>query len=332
MNLMLTTGVGGMGGAGGMAMGNQTVNLSNILTGWNTGPFAFSVPFVLVAIALLYLRAARDRSAQARDHAETYPDQNDRLAVWSRWRSASFMAGLAAIELALGSSVATLAASHFPAHIFQHLLLMMIAPPLLALGAPMTLMLQTSSRATKRRLLACLHSRAFAAIAHPIPVFFLYYGSMFAFFLSPALGFAMDNMDLMDVINIGFFLGATLFWWPMVGLDPVPRWNMSSGIKILNLLIGVPFESFLAVALLMEKSPVASMYSLASIHTGGGVLWVMAELLTAAAMMPVFVQWSRADARLGRRIDARIDAGMSVEPVAIAGHGLANTMKSLRRG
>lgn len=317
-------------GTGGMHMGPQVVDAHSILTSWAVGPFAFAVAVVLVAVAVWYLRAVRRRTARTRDRAGTQAARTH--LPWPRARSLSFLAGLAVIEIAVGSSVATLSDSHFTAHILQHLCLMMIAPPLLALGAPMTLLLQTSSRPTKRRLLTALHSPAFAVITHPVPVFFAYYASMFAFFLSPALGYAMNTMWLMDIWNIFFFAGATLFWWPMVGTDPIPRWNMSPGFKLLNLMIGVPFESFLAIALLMKADPAAPMYSLSSTHTGAGILWALSELLTVAAIAPIFVQWTKADARMAKRIDARIDAGESMAPAPMEGHGLAATMKSLRRG
>ena len=329
--MVTMAGMGGMG-MGGTGMGSQAVTVHNVLTGWADGPFSFAVAVVLIAVAGWYLKAAQRRTVRARELARTYPGRSHLPRPWPRARTVSFLAGLAVIEIALGSAVATLSDSHFTAHILQHLCLMMIAPPLLALGAPMTLLLQTSSRLTKRRLLVALHSRLFAVITHPVPVFFAYYGSMFAFFLSPALGYAMDNMWLMDIVNLFFLAGATLFWWPMVGIDPIPRWNMNPGFKLINLMLGVPFESFLAIALLMEAAPVAPMYSLSSTHTGAGVLWTLSELFTVASLAPIFVQWTKADARMAKRIDARIDAGEAMVPPPVEGHGLAATMKSLRRG
>lgn len=309
----------------GTGMGSQSLDAHNLLTGWALSPFPIAVAVVLVLVAAWYVRAARVRSARAALRSvESRP--------WPWHRTVAFLAGLAVIEIALGSSVATLTGSHFPAHILQHLFLMLIAPPLLALGAPMTLLLQTSTRPTKRRLLAGLHSAPFAVLSHPVPVFFLYYASMFAFFLTPALGYAMDHMWLMDLINLGFLGGATLFWWPMVGLDPIPRWGLSPGFKFLYLLVGVPFESFLAIALLMDASPAAPMYSLSSTHTGAGVLWALSELLTALSLIPVFVQWTRSDARLAQRLDAVLDAGGTLSPPPMEGHGLSATLKALRRG
>jgi putative membrane protein len=195
----------------------------------------------------------------------------------------------------------------------------------------MTLALQTSQRPTKRRLLAVLQSKPFQLISNPIPVFFLYYLSMYAFFLTGALGYAMTHMWVMDLINLGFLAGATLFWWPMVGIDPIPHWNMNPGLKLLNLLIGVPVESFLGVALLMNSTPAAPMYSLATTHLGGGVLWVATEVATVAALVPIYSQWTRADARAARRIDARLATGQPLPPPVFDGHGLFATLKSLRR-
>ena len=302
-----------------MPMGRTAppIDLHTVVTDWQTGPFPLGVAVVLAAVAGWYLWRVRRLARRGR--------------AWSRWRTAAFLAGLASVEVALGSSVASLSNFTFTAHIVQHLLLMIVAPPLAALGAPMTLLLQTSGRPTKRRVLRALHSRPFGVVSHPLPVFFLYYLSMYAFFLSGALGFAMDRMWLMDLINLGFLGGATLFWWPMVGLDPIPGGGISPGLKIINLLIGIPIESFLGISLLEKSAPVAAMYSLATTHFGGGVLWAGSEVANIGGLLPIYLQWVRADARAARRIDARLDAGQPAAP-AVEGVGMAATLKSLRRG
>ena len=306
-----------MGGMSGMSgMGAPPVDWHTVLSAWQVSPFPCLIAALLALIALWYINATRELAERGRR--------------WPVSRTASFVGGLVAIEVALQSSVAVLSRSIFTAHIIQHLLLMVVGPPLLALGAPMTLALQTSTRVTKRRLLKVLHSRVFGVISHPVPVFFAYYLSMYAFFLTGALGYAMEHMWLMDLINLGFLGGATLFWWPMVGLDPIPRWRMNPGLKLLNLLIGIPVESFLGIALLIQTSPAAPMYTVSGTHTGGGVLWAVSELSTVAALLPMFVQWTRADARAGRRADARLAAGQ-VPLAPIDGHGLSATFRAMRR-
>ncbi len=269
----------------------------NVITHWEFSPFALLVLVAVMTAGAWYLRAQWAVNLRGRH--------------WSGKRTVSFIAGLVAIDIALQSPVAAFTMSYFQAHVVQHLLLMVIAPPLLAMGAPMTLALQTSSRTTKVRLLKILNSKPFQILTHPVPVWFLYYFSMFAFFLTFALNFAMLHMWAMDLINVGFLFASTLFWWPIIGLDPIPHWQMSHGARLTNLLIGIPVESFLALALMSNARPAASMYSLASTHSGAGILWIGAELFTVIALIPVFIQWVRLEERKGARYDAQLDAEMA---------------------
>jgi cytochrome c oxidase assembly factor CtaG len=94
----------------------------------------------------------------------------------------------------------------------------------------------------------------------------------------------------------------------MIGLDPIPRWGASYPLRIVNLLIGVPLESFLAIALLSSRQTIAPMYSLSSTHAGAGVLWVLTELLTVVAVIPIYFQWMASEDRKTAREDARLDA------------------------
>ncbi len=278
-------------------MGRIALNLHTVTTRWEFSPFPILIVTLAVVAGLWYVRAQWALSARGRQ--------------WSGKRTFAFLTGLAGIVIALESPVATFTMEYFQAHVIQHLLLMLIAPPLLAMGAPMTLALQTSSRPGKIRLLAFLNSGPFRVLTHPLPVWILYYFSMFAFFLTFALGFAMNHMWVMDLVNLAFLFASTLFWWPIVGLDPIPHWQMSHGVRMANLLIGVPIESFLALALLNNSRPAASMYTLNSTHSGAAILWVGAELLTFIALIPVFLQWLRFEERKTARLDAQLDAELA---------------------
>jgi putative copper resistance protein D len=278
-------------------MARVSLSSHTALTRWEFSPFAVLILVAAVAAAVWYLRAQWSLSARGRH--------------WSAKRTMAFLSGLVGIVIALQSPVASFTMEYFQAHVIQHLLLMIIAPPLLAMGAPMTLALQTSSRSGKIRLLALLNSRPFKILTHPLPVWFLYYFSMFAFFLTFAINYAMLHMWVMDLVNVGFLFASTLFWWPLVGLDPVPHWQMSHGLRMVSLLVGVPIEAFLALALLSDSHPVASMYTLSSTHAGAAILWVGAELFTFLALIPVFVQWVRSEERKTAREDARMDAELA---------------------
>jgi len=278
-------------------MAHVGFSLHNALTHWEFSAFPVSVLVVLIAIAIWYLRADWQLAARGRR--------------WSGWRTASFMSGLVAVDLALQSPVAAMTATYFQAHVLQHLLLMVVGPPLLALGAPSTLLLQTSSRRTKQRWLEVLRSAPFAAVSHPVVVWALYYGAMFVFFLTPILNFAMLHMWVMDLINVGFLFGATLFWWPMVGVDPIIHWKMSYPARMLNILLGSGVEAFLGVAILNSHRPLASMYTLSSSKTGGGILWATTEIVTLGAFVPIFLQWMHSEQRVALRSDARIASSVS---------------------
>jgi putative membrane protein len=284
------------------SMSRVPLSAHNALTQWEFTPFALLVLVVVISAAVWYLRAEWAVGLRGRR--------------WSRKRTVSFLAGLVAVDLALQSPVAVFTSDYFQAHVIQHLLLMVVAPPLLAMGAPMTLALQTSSRRTKVRLLGLLNSRAFRAVTHPVPVWILYYFSMFAFFLTFALNFAMLHMWVMDLVNVGFFLASTLFWWPIIAVDPIPHWQMGHGARLVSLLIGVPVESFLALALLSATRPAASMYTVASTHSGAAILWIGAELFTFLALIPVFIQWVRFEERKQARSDALMDAELAAQAAA----------------
>ena len=263
--------------------------LHNVLIRWNLSAFALCSIAVLIAIAVWYLGAEWRLALRGRR--------------WPVARTLSFLAGLLVAALAVSSSVAVLAMSYFQAHVVQHLMLMVVAPPLLALGAPSTLLLQTASRTTKERWLSVLRSQPFRALTHPVVVWFFYFGVMFVFFLTPLINVAMHHMALMDALNVGFLFGGTLYWWPMVGVDPIVHWKMSYGMRLLNLLIGSAVEAFLGVAILAAAHPAATMYTLSSTHSGGALLWVSTEVSTLGGFIPIFIQWIRAEERLGARAD-----------------------------
>jgi len=277
----------------GSALLRSPMAITTSLTAWQWSAFPTTVLIILVLLGAWYLRARwilglRDRT-------------------WSNWKTLSFLVGLLAIDLALQSPIVVDAMAHFQTHVIQHLLLMVVAPPLLALGAPSTLLLQTASRATKVRWLHILRSRTFALISHPLSAFFLYFGVMAIFFLTPLINVSMQHMALMDVMNVIFLLGAALYWWPMIGLDPIVHWKMTYGARMLNILLGSAVEAFLGVAIIAASHPIASIYTVNDTHSGGALLWVSTEFITLGAFLPIYIQWTRSDERAGKRADRDLE-------------------------
>ena len=133
----------------------------------------------------------------------------------------------------------------------QHVLLMLVAAPLLALAAPITLLLRVTSPGTRRRwILPVLHSRVVRFIGVPgrRP------GSMFAAMMwaahfSPLFNAALEDPLVHDLEHALFLAGALLFWWPAVALDPAP-WRMSHPVRIGYLFMQMTQNTFLAVVIL----------------------------------------------------------------------------------
>jgi putative membrane protein len=272
----------------------------NALTLWQWNPFSLVVAAALIVLAYWYLRADWELASRGRR--------------WPGGRTLAFLAGLIVVDAALQSPVATFANSYFQAHVVQHLLLMVAAPLLLALGAPSTLLLQTASRQTKTRWLKILRSRPFMVVSNPAVAWFFYIGVMFVFFLTPLINVAMLHMPLMDVFNLAFLMGGCLYWWPIIDVDPIVHWRMEYGAKMLNVLVGGFPDVLIGLAIISARAPIASMYTLASTHAGGGLLWTSTEFVSLFGCVPILLQWMHSDDRVNARQAAKDSRNAS--PVA----------------
>jgi putative copper resistance protein D len=229
---------------------------------------------------------------------------------WPVRRTVPFLSGLAVIAIATQTGVGAYDTTYFTAHVVQHLLLGMLGPVLLALGAPVTLGLQASSRKTHRRLLKILHSRAVRALTHPLTAWALFGGSMFALYFTKLYADTLHNNALHDLVHLHFVLVGCLFFWLVVGLDPTPHRLPYAG-RLLYVVVALPFHTILGVALVTQTRLIAPGITLTDQQTGAGLLWSAGEALGLIAMMVVAVQWMNAEEREAARHDRQLDAAVS---------------------
>lgn len=213
--------------------------------------------------------------------------------AWSPARSLTFAGAIATIVVATQSGVATHEADRFAVHMVQHVLLGMLAPALLALSAPVTLLLQSGRPATTLLARRLLRSRAGALAANPILTWAVFGGSLVGLYLTSALDVAARNDAVHAAIHAHVFVAGCLFLWPLIGSDVLPH-RLAHGARLLVVLVAVPFHAFLGVALTTASSPVApaAYPNLADQRTAAGVLWASGELLTLAVAAVVFQRWS----------------------------------------
>lgn len=151
-----------------------------------------------------------------------------RAASWKGWRTAVFAAGLALVAAALMGPIAAWAATDFRGHMVQHLLIGMLAPLGLVLGAPMTLLLRSLPAARARRLTGLLRRRAAHAVANPVTALVLSTGGMIVLYCTPLYRLATVSGWPHAAVHAHFLLSGCLFAWVIAGPDPAraapPSW------------------------------------------------------------------------------------------------------------
>jgi putative membrane protein len=238
----------------------------------------------------------------------------DRGRRWPWRRRAPYLAGLVVLLMATQSGLAAADTTSFTAHVIQHLLLGMAAPVLLALGAPVTLALQSSRRELRAHLIKILHSPPVRVLTHPVTAWAAFGGSMFALYFTGLYATTVRSVPLHDLTHLVFALSGCLFFWPVVGLDPLPH-RLPYGGRMLYVLVALPFHTILGVALVTQTKLIAPGLTLSDQQTGAAILWTAGEMLGLVAMMIVAAQWMTAEEREAVRQDRRLAAAVPTAPV-----------------
>src|SRR4051794_38493783 len=179
--------------------------------------------------------------------------------AWPWWRSLAWFGGTASLFAVTGTWFNGYSMLLFSVHMTQHMVLSMIAPLLLLLGAPVTLALRTLPRgkgtagAPRALLLEALHSRVARFLSHPLFTLPLFLGSLYGVYFTPIFDDLMADPAGHQVMLAHFLVTGLLFFGPILGQDPWPR-NLDHPGRMLELLVPIPFHAFLGVAIMMAGS------------------------------------------------------------------------------
>ncbi|WP_424534922.1 cytochrome c oxidase assembly protein [Sphaerisporangium viridialbum] len=205
---------------------------------------------------------------------------------WSRWRTASFVAGATLLLLGSLPPVASLAGHDFRGHMLQHLLIGMLAPLGLVLGAPVTLALRSASPRHRRAIAAVLRSRALHLAAGPWTALGLNVGGLAVLYLTPLYRMTAGHPVLHHLVHAHFLLAGCLFAWVVAGPDPAPRRpSVPRRLVVLGVAVAVhaTLSQLMYAGLLVDVPvPAAQLRGGAEIMYYGGDV---AELLLAFAMV-----------------------------------------------
>jgi putative membrane protein len=224
-------------------------------------------------------------------------------------RAAAFVAGLATIVLALDSPIDTYADQLFWVHMFQHVLLLTVAPPLILLGRPWPRMwraLPLDLRTTVGRRIA--RGRATAPLrrlARPIPAWALFNVTFLAWHIPGAYDATLRSNAIHQFEHAMFFFTGLLFWARVIDPGPLrPRliWPMRIGYVIGAMVVGWG----LAIALVLAPQPLYAHYAALAHRPGGisaltdqqlaaGIMWVPGSIAYAVAALIGFYRWLEPD-------------------------------------
>jgi putative copper resistance protein D len=276
--------------------------LTSALLAWRFDPLALGL---IGATCLVYLWAVR-RVDAAHPH--------NRHPAWRTWL---FLAGLAAIAVALVSPIEAYEGVLFSVHMVQHMLLELVAAPLLLAGAPITLTLRVATPAVRRRLLTILHSRVIRVLSFPVIAWFAFAAVNWGWHFSTLYDQALENVALHYLQHATFLAAALLFWWPVIGADPSP-WRLPHPVRLLYLFLAMPQNSFLGVALMSARTVLYPHYlsngrtwgpsPLEDQQLGGIIMWVGGDIAFLVGMAVVVAMWVRQEERSTARLDARLAA------------------------
>jgi putative membrane protein len=259
---------------------------------------------------------------------------------WPAVRTVLFLGpGLGSIAAVTVSGLAAYDTTLLSVHMVQHMVLAMVAPIFLALGAPVTLALRTLRGAPRRRLLAVLHSRIARVLTFPLVAYAIFVINPFALYFSDLYRLTLENALAHELVHAHFILTGCLFFWPLVGLDPLPgRWPYPA--RALLMVLSVPFHTVLGLTVMQSSTLFGGDWypSLgltwadpwADQKVAGGILWAGGEFVSIAMLAVLVVQWMRQSEREARRIDRGLDrqeararaAQAADSPVAAGTEGL----------
>ena len=253
----------------------QTV-LQAVLRSWSIPPVA---TFALLLTALTYLRGAWLLRRAG------YP-------FLPMWRIASFSLGLFALWFALASPFDTFSPFVLTAHMLQHMMLMMVAPPLILLGEPLIPLVRGMPRFAAREFAGPflnwpVAERIGLALTNPVVALVLMGVVMFAWHVPGPYELALRSSSWHDVEHACFFFTSILFWWPVVQPWPSrplwPRWAMVPYLLIADLQ-----NTVLSAVLVFSDKILYPSYAAAPSLFGftpkedqaaaGAIMWVVGSL------------------------------------------------------
>ncbi|MEU6096845.1 cytochrome c oxidase assembly protein [Streptomyces sp. NPDC047079] len=241
---------------------------------------------------------------------------------WPVGRTVAYVIGVLMVMLVMCTKLNDYGMVMFSVHMVQHMVISMLAPILLLLGAPITLALRALPTAGRDRkgprelLLMLLHSRYVRIITHPAFTIPLFIASLYGLYFTPLYDFLMQSKAGHIAMMLHFLAVGVVFFWPIMGIDPGPH-RPGYLMRMLELFAGMPFHAFFGIALMMASTPMVDTYryppaslgidALADQTAAGGIAWAFSEVPSVLVLLALLFQWYRSEQRQAKRKDRAAD-------------------------
>ena len=261
---------------------------------------AATLPLISLVVALVaYFAAVR------------LVNRNHPAAPVPRYRVAFWLAGLAVIGVALISPLDAAGEIRFSAHMVQHLLLVLAAPPLLALGAPVTLLMRATPSGVRRSIVVpVLHARIVRVVSSPWTAWIAFSGVMWATHFTGLFNAALEDQGVHVVEHLLYLASGALFWWPVIGADPTPGRLRPAG-RMLYLAAQMPVNTAVGLAIYFAPTVLYAHYEASAPaafgdqQVAGILMWGVGDTVLLGALVLAIAAWLRADELRGRRLEGR---------------------------
>jgi len=271
------------------------------LTDWL--PLEVLPALALLAAAIWYLSAVR-----------ALTKRGDK---WPINRTLFFnLGGLGTIFIATQGPLARLDSVLLTTHMVQHMLLSMLAPVFMALGAPVTLALRTSPMNLRNLLLKLLNSWFVKIVTFPLLAGLIYILNPWLLYFTSYYEHTLTNPLLHNFNHLHFVVVGSIWIWALIGIDPMPR--MGYPIRMFAVFVTLPFHAFLGVTMMNTQSPIALEHYESVVRDwgpsivedqqmAGGLLWAAGDVVGLIIFLTLMIQWARASEREAVRVDRDLD-------------------------
>ena len=243
---------------------------------------------------------------------------------WPIGRTVAFAIGISAVDFATSGGLGVYSRFAFSNHMMAHMVLGMIAPIGIVLGAPITLALRTLPQGRNKEewgvrgaFIAILHSKLSRIYTNPVVALAIFDGSLFVLYFTPLFGNLMQGHSGHFFMSLHFLLAGVLFFQVIIGVDPMPN-KIPHLVKIIIIFAAMSIHAFFSISVmsattlldngffaLLERPWATDL--LADQKLGGSIGWAMGEIPILLALLATFMQWQRADKKEANRIDRAAD-------------------------